>query len=127
MSQERREDRRKGNPRSRFPREASGLTRGRLEALLAEALVDCYNESEELTGLYTLIEDNVACPFATRVLDVDVEVERLDLNDAGEVVAVCRRGRSRQRVPILDLPLPDPPPPGWEWIEVYRYWGRGRR
>jgi hypothetical protein len=74
-----------------------------------------------------MIEDNVAFPFATRILDVDVEVERLDLNGAGEVVAVCRRGAARQRVPILDLPPPDPPPPGWEWIEVYRYWGRGRR
>jgi hypothetical protein len=61
------------------------------------------------------------------LLDMDVEVERLDLNDAGEVVAVCRRGRFRQRVPILDLPLPDPPPSGWEWIEAYRYWGWGRR
>jgi len=105
----------------------SRLTRDQLEALLGEALVDCYNESEELTGLYTMIEDNVAFPFTTKVLDVDVEVERLDLNDAGEVVALCRRGRSRQRVPILDLPLADPPPSGWEWIEAYRYWGRGRR
>lgn len=69
--------------------------------------MDCYNESEELTGLYTMIEDNVALPFTTRVLDVDVEVEELDLNGAGEVVAVCRRGRSRQRVLILDLLFSD--------------------
>jgi len=106
---------------------AGRLTQDQLENLLAEALVDCYNESEELTGLYTMIEDNLAFPFTTRVLDVDVEVERPDLNDAGEVVAVCRRGKARQRLPILDLPLPDPVPQGWEWIEAYRYWGRGRR
>ncbi len=116
-----------GGPRNQLSRAALTLTRKRLEALLDEALVDCYNESEEVSGLYTMIDDNVAFPFTTRVLDVDVEVEGLNLNDAGEVVAVCRRGRSRQRVPILDLPLPDPPPTGWEWIEAYRFWGRGRR
>ncbi len=103
------------------------LTRKRLEALLEEALVDCYNESEEVGALYTMIDDNLALPFQTRVLGVEVDVVKVDLNDAGEIVALCRRGASRQRVPVVDLPLPDPPPQGWEWIEAYRYWGRGRR
>ncbi|HSW29415.1 MAG TPA: hypothetical protein VLH75_08050, partial [Longimicrobiales bacterium] len=66
-------------------------------------------------------------PFLTHLLDTEVEVEGLDLNDADEVVVTCRQGVSRQRVPILDLPLPNPPPEGWEWIEAYRYWTRGRR
>jgi hypothetical protein len=60
------------------------------------------------------------------VLGVPVTVERVDLTEAGEVVAICRRGRSRQRIPILDLPLPSPRPDGAEWIEAYRYWARGR-
>jgi len=126
VNQERKRTSRDGGPQDRPLRAAFRLPRERLEALLDEALVDCYNESEEVTGLYTMIEDNLAVPFATRILDVDVEVERLDLNDAGEVVAVCRRGRSRQRVPVLDLPLPDPPPKGWEWIEAFRCWARGQ-
>jgi hypothetical protein len=29
----------------------------RLDQLIAEATVDCYNEEEQLTGLFTLIED----------------------------------------------------------------------
>ena len=127
MSQERKRMGRDGGPENPSLRAALRLPRERLKALLDEALVDCYKESEELTGLYTVIEDNVAFPFTTRVLDVDVEVEKLDLNDACEVVAVCRRGRSRQRVPILDLPLPHPPPKGWEWIEALRYGARGSR
>ena len=52
---------------------------------------------------------------------------RVDLNDADEIVAICRRGRQRQLIPILNLPLPDPPPAGWEWIEAYRHWARGQR
>jgi hypothetical protein len=127
VSQGREASGREGGPENGPLRSALRLPRKRLEAILDEALVDCYNESEETVGLYTMIEDNVGCPFTTSVLDVEVEVEKLDLTDAGEVVAVCRRGRSRQRVPILDLPLPDPPPKGWKWIEAYRCWARGSR
>ena len=53
-------------------------------------------------------------------------VERIDLTEADEIVAVCRRGRSRQRVPILDLTLSLPPPEGAEWIQAYRRWDRGK-
>jgi len=87
--------------------------------------VDCYNESEQVTGLYTMIEEYLAVPFQTSVLGVEVTVERVDLTDAEEIVVVCRREGVRQRIPVLDLPLPDPPPDGWEWIEAYRHWARG--
>jgi hypothetical protein len=56
----------------------------------------------------------------------EATVERVDLTDAGEIVAVCRRGRTTQTVPILDLPLPRPRPRGAEWIEVYRRFATGR-
>jgi hypothetical protein len=95
-----------------------------LDKLIEEATVDCYNESEEITGIFTMMEENLAVPFKTTVLGVDVTVERIDLNEA--IVAVCRRGRNRQRVPILDLPLPEPRPKGAEWIDAYRRWARGR-
>ena len=116
-----------GGGKKRILRAGKRLTKERLEGLVAEALVDGYNESEEAKGLYTVIEDNLSFPFLTHLLDTEVEVEGLDLNDADEVVVTCRHGMSRQRVPILDLPLPNPPPEGWEWIEAYRYWARGRR
>lgn len=98
----------------------------RLQSLVAEALVDAYGESEQRTGLFTMIEEHLALPFETRVLGVAVTVERIDLTEAGEIVARCRRGHERQSIPILDLPLPKPPPAGAEWIEAYRYWARGR-
>jgi hypothetical protein len=88
--------------------------------------VDCYNESEEIAGIFTMMEENLAVPFKTAILGVEVTVEKIDLNQAGEIVAVCRGGRDRQRVPILDLPLPGPRPIGTEWIDAYRRWGRWR-
>lgn len=87
-----------------------------------EATVDCYNESEQLTGFFTMIQENLAVPFETQVLGVRVVVESIDHDDGDQIVAICRRGAHQQRIPILDLPLPTPPPDGAEWIDAYDYW-----
>ncbi len=84
-------------------------------------------ESEQTTGWFTMIDDNLAVPFETNVLDVAVVVERVDLDETEHIVAICKRGRSRQAIRILDLPLPTPPPAGADWIEAYRQWSRGTR
>ena len=103
---------------------ADRLSTAHLDELIEEATVDCYNESEEVTGIFTMLEENLAVPFSTTMLGVEVTVERVDLNKAGEIVAVCRHGREKQRVPVIDLPLPEPKPKGAEWIDAYRRWAR---
>lgn len=90
--------------------------------MITEATVDCYNDSECVTGFYTMIVDHLELPFQTAVLGVDVTVTGIDLADDGQIVAICARGRWQQRIPILDLPLPTPPPGGVEWIEAYHHW-----
>ena len=64
--------------------------------------------------------------FETVVLGVAVTVKAVDVAESGHIVAICHRGRERQAIPILELPLPDPLPSGWEWIEAYRRWAKGR-
>ena len=98
----------------------------RLDALIEEATVDANDESEQKTGFYTMLEDHLAMPFKTEVLGMEVTVNRIDMTDDEEIVAVCARGKSRQRIRILELPLPNPPPKGSEWIDAYRRWARGR-
>jgi hypothetical protein len=105
------------------PKEVSAA---RLDEMIEEATVDCYNESEQATGLFTALEENLAVPFETVILGVEVTVEKVDITTTDQIVAICRRGRERQKVPILDLPLPDPRPEGWVWIDAYRRWVRGR-
>jgi len=95
-----------------------------LEALVEEAIVDAYGESEQAAGFFTMLEEHLALPFETKVLGAVVTVGKLDLTERDDIVAVCRKGRDRQALPILDLPLPDPPPDGWKWIEAYRHWAR---
>ena len=93
-----------------------------LDALIAKATLDCYNDSECVTGFYTMLDDNLTVPFQTVVLDVDVTVAGIDLTDDEQIMAVCARDRSTQRIRILDLPLPTPQPDGAEWIAAYRRW-----
>jgi hypothetical protein len=112
--------------RQRPSNRRSSASPSRLERMIAEATVDCYNDREQAMGLFNMITENVSLPFATTVLGLPVAVERIDLNDAGEIVAVCARGPERQRIPIVNLPLPSPRPEGTEWIEAYRRWAKGR-
>ncbi len=99
--------------------------RARLKALIEDAVLDAYDESEQRTGFYTMLDDNLDTPFDTQILGVTVTVEKIDLTVDEQIVAICRRGRLRQAIPILDLPLPDPRPGGAEWIEAYRHWVAG--
>jgi hypothetical protein len=115
---------RKSAKRGRSSKSAVRSSTAHLDKLIEEATVDCYNESEEITGIFTMLEENLTVPFATKLLGLEVVVERVDLNKAREIVAVCRHGRERQRVPIIDLPLPEPKPQGAEWIHAYRRWAR---
>src|SRR2546422_9078651 len=88
------------------------LSKARLDRLVEEAIVDCYNESEQVTGLYTMIEDNLALQLEMPVLRVPVTVERVDVGQREEIVAGARRAAVPQTVPIKALPLTPPPPAG---------------
>ena len=100
----------------------TSLSAALLEEMVEQATVDCYNDSEQVCGLFTAIEDALAVPFETRLLGAPVAVTAVDLTVGDRVVARVRQAGERQRIPLLDLPLPNPPPDGAEWIAAYRYW-----
>jgi calcium binding protein len=98
------------------------LNQERLAAMIEEATLDAYDESEQATGWFAMLEEHLELPFETKVLGAAVTVASIDLRDGGQVVAVCTRGRDRQAISLADLPLPSPKPAGSDWIEAYRYW-----
>ena len=65
-------------PPKRRPRGKS-LSNAMLDRMIKEAIVDAYGESEQTVGFYTMIEDNLAVPFDTEILGVEVTVERVDI------------------------------------------------
>ncbi|PVE04334.1 hypothetical protein Y717_12550 [Streptomyces scopuliridis RB72] len=97
-------------------------TEQELDALVEEATVDAYDTEEQLSGLFTMVQEHLAVPFTTTVLGVQVTVEDIDLTEGSHIVARCVRGPWQQAIGILDLPLPVPAPDGAQWIAAYRRW-----
>jgi hypothetical protein len=111
----------KGGPGTNLP----SHKRAKRTQLIKEAIVDAYGEEEQVGGFFTMIEEHLASPFPVKVLGVDADVEKVDMTLDGQIIAICRRGKTRQKTPILDLPLPTPARAGVEWIVAYRHWRRG--
>src|SRR5262245_27690277 len=98
----------------------------RLQRLIEEATVDCHDEEEQATGLFTMIEEHLELPFKTTVLGRAVDVVGVDMTDDNRLAAVCQAGKRRQKIALANLPLPSPPPAGAEWIAAYRLWAEGQ-
>ena len=98
----------------------------KLDKMIKEATVDCYDELEQASGFFTMIEDHLAVPFATEVLGVEVSVVGVEMDDNGSLKAACERNGKRQLIGLIDLELPKSPPSGAEWIAAYRHWLGGR-
>jgi len=101
----------------------TGLGMAELDAMVAEATIDCHDEEEQLTGLATMVENNLEVPFTTTILGLAVTVTGATHASHG-LVADCVHGQHEQAIHILDLPMPEPPPKGAEWIVAYRHWAR---
>ena len=102
------------------------LSARKLDKMIEEATVDCYDELEQASGFHTMIEDHLAVPFATQVLGVEVSVIGVKMDNNGNLKAVCERSSKRQLIGLIDLELPKSPPSGTEWIAAYRRWLCGR-
>src|SRR5262245_33793298 len=97
--------------------------KARLQALIEEATVDCYNEDEQHMGFVVMIQDNLVCPCPARVIGEEVEVVELRDREHGlGVDAVCRYKGKDYRIDINSLEWPKEKPEGVEWVEAYRAW-----
>jgi len=104
------------------PKEVERFTVKCLDKFIEAATTDAYNESEQVSGFFTLIDDNLAVPFTTRVLGPTVTVTGIDITESDQIVAICMLGNTVQTIPVLDLPMPALLPKGAEWIAAYRRW-----
>ena len=100
----------------------AGRSEAELDALVGQAIVDAYDEYEQLASFHVVIGEHLAVPFRTAVLGVEVTVTKIDLLSGTGIAAICSRGKHRQAIGILDLPLPILPPDGADWIDAYRRW-----
>jgi hypothetical protein len=117
-----------GNPKKKAKahKAPSGITEARLAEMIEEATVDAYGESDQVTGWFTMFENDLELPFEVEVFGVCVTVAAIDLRDDNRIVAVCKRGKENQEIEVTELPIPMPRPVGSDWIEAYRRWRGGR-
>src|SRR5262249_2277562 len=100
--------------------------RQRLQALIEEATVDCYNEDEQHAGLLTMIEDNVVCPFQAKVVGETVTVTGFEWPKSGYgLYRVCECKGKKHQVDVTSLEWMKQRPRGFEWIEAYFAWRGG--
>lgn len=88
--------------------------------------MDAYGESEQVTGFYTMMGNDLRLPIETKILGMIVIVEGIDITEDDQLLAVCRKGKTKQRISRSELPLPSPLSKGAEWIAAYRYWRTGK-
>jgi hypothetical protein len=97
----------------------------RLEALLEQATVDCYDEEEEFSGVLCTLDDNLSFPLQAEAMGEPVEVIGLDDRRSSlrrGIVAVVRRGGREYAVGLAELNFISPDPTSAEWLAMYRYW-----
>ena len=94
----------------------------RLQELIEEATIDCYDEEEQLSGFWTMIEENVVCPFQAKVIGEEVTVTGFEWPSGRNFLAVCERNGKKYQVDLTSLEWTKPRPEGFEWIEAYFLW-----
>ncbi|MEW5980207.1 MAG: hypothetical protein AB1898_30805 [Acidobacteriota bacterium] len=89
-----------------------------------EAVVDCYGDYEQHTGLLTMIEDEVTFPFEVSVLGETVQVVKMDWpdDDTFGLDLVCERNGSRYRIDARSVDLLPPFPNGHLYLAAYLEW-----
>jgi hypothetical protein len=97
----------------------------RLQELLEQATVDCYDEEEEFSGVLCTLEDNLNFPLQAEAMGEPIEVIGLDDRRSslrkGIAAKVCKGGREYS-ISLADLDFIAPDPTSAEWLAMYRYW-----
>jgi hypothetical protein len=98
----------------------------KLRELIEEGTIDCYGEDEQFSGMATMLEDNVDCPFQAKVVGEEVTVTGFEWPKYGfDLKAVCERKGKKHLVDVGSLELIKPYPDGYEWIEAFLFWRDG--
>ncbi len=96
-----------------------------LDALIEEATVDCYEDSECQSGFEVMLQDNITYPFTASVIGETVKITGV-ISDGAHITAVCVRNGKKYSVDILDIEYDPKNVTGYEWIEAYRSWSGHR-
>lgn len=100
----------------------------RLQELLEEATIDCYDEEEAFMGVLISVDENVNWPLPAELAGMPVEVLGLIESASSTrrgIVARIRRGGKEYTANLSDLTLGKMDESSAEWLAMYRWWAEG--
>jgi hypothetical protein len=80
------------------------LSAKKLDAMIKKATVDCYDELEQTSGFFRMIEGHLAVPFAIEVLGVEgsvVSVEMMITEASKQCASATANGNYRPHRPRI--------------------------
>jgi hypothetical protein len=102
------------------------LDESEVQAALEDATVDCYDEDEQLSGLLTIAQQELATPFQAKVLGEVVAVVDVKWpeDDRFGLDLVCEHKGKRYRIDARSVELLPPLPDGHLYLAGYLAWRR---
>lgn len=97
----------------------------RLQVLLEEATVDCYDEEEEFMGVLITLNERLAWPLTAQWAGQPVEVLGLDESTSNlrrGIVANVRREGREYTIGLADLTFSDLDETSAEWLAMFHWW-----
>ncbi len=95
-----------------------------LREMINEAMVDCYNESEEFMGVLYTLQDSMVFPFKAKALGETIDVVDIDDESSGRgrgVVAKVEKQGKTYTIGLGDLEI-DPDSVNSKWFQMLHYW-----
>jgi hypothetical protein len=108
---------------SDFFRAEKIMDQSRLQELLDEATVDCYDEEEEFSGVLCTLDDNLKFPLQATVLGEMVEVVGLDESRSGlrhGIIAKVRKRQQEYRAALSELEFTNPDSTSAKWLAMWQ-------
>lgn len=117
---------------------ATDIDQEREDRIAYEAIVDCYDETEQAMGWYYYLDDKMTLPFTGKcigerstsplLLDEDVEVMGMASEDVcGNEMFITVKWQGRELdVPLVQIEVVDGDEDTQEVVEDWHYW-MGRR
>lgn len=101
------------------------ISQERIQELLEEATIDCYDEEEAFSGVVITLAENLHFPLQAEALGDRVEV--IDVLETasglrGGVVAQIRKNGKEYTIGLSQLTFIDPDPESAELLAMYEYW-----